>query len=238
METSVGSNGTSKVGSNGTSEVSVKPSAKAPRAVKGTKAGELAQASKLSIPAIMTKTMEVHCVGTKPLIMKAWSEEARQDMLDAQMGKPKVKRNKDPDKEFQGCRYLDKKGRDYIPGHIIKKCLASAGDLVGVRRSLLEKILFVLDERVYINCPGGPTKRRDMVRNRGRMGSVADIRFRPEYTDWSFVVKIEFNSGFFAPEAVVNLFQNAGYSCGLGEWRPQKGGEYGRFKPVKVGAVE
>lgn len=199
--------------------------------------GELAQVRQLSIPAIETAVIDVHCVGTKLLIIKAWSKEARSDMLRKQMGLPVVKRTKDPHKEFMSCRYLNKKGQDYLPGHILKKCLVSAAELVGVKRTLLEKILFVLDEQVLIICPGGPVKREDMVRNRGRMGSVADIRFRPEYTNWSFKVRIEYHRGFLTPEAVLNLFQNAGYSCGLGEGRPQKGGEYGRFRPTTFKTV-
>ena len=193
---------------------------------------DLSKVKALSIPRIATATMEVTCVGTSALIIKAWSKEARAAMLGSQMGLPKEKTRKDPNKEFMGCRYLDKKGRDYIPGRVIKKCLTSAGELVGVKRTLLDKVLFILDEEVLINCPGGPKMREDMVRNRGAMGSVADIRFRPEYTKWGFTCRVEYHKGFLTPEAVLNLFQNAGYSCGIGEMRPQKSGEFGRFEPT------
>jgi hypothetical protein len=215
-------------------------SGKSPRVVRTAKAppepkGELipTETSKLTIPRIETAQIDVFCEGLGPLLIKAWSKEARSDMLRKQQGLPVVKRVKDPQKEFHSCRYLDSKGRDYIPGHIIKKCLVSAGELVGVKKSLLEKVLFVLDKEVLIDCPKGPRMNEGMVRNRGRFGAVADIRFRPEYLNWGFKCKVEYHKGFLTPEAVLNLFQNAGYSCGLGEGRPQKGGENGRFKPVK-----
>ncbi|MBV8722466.1 MAG: hypothetical protein JO277_09965, partial [Candidatus Eremiobacteraeota bacterium] len=111
---------------------------------------DLSKVKPISIPAISVAVIEVTCVGTSPLIVKAWSKQAREDMLRAQQGLPVVKRRKNPDAEFLGCRYLNKKKQDYLPGHIVKKCLASAGELVGVRRSLLEKTLFVLDDEVII----------------------------------------------------------------------------------------
>ena len=70
--------------------------------------------------------------------------------------------------------------------------------------------------------------RTDMVRV--GMGS-ADIRYRPEYPEWDAVLTIEFNSGVISLDQIYQLVKAAGYGCGIGEMRPEKGKfNYGRFR--------
>ncbi len=47
-----------------------------------------------------------------------------------------------------------------------------------------------------------------------------DIRFRPEYRDWSMEFCVVFNSRAISPEQIVNLVNIAGFGIGIGEWRP------------------
>lgn len=68
--------------------------------------------------------------------------------------------------------------------------------------------------------------REDMVRV--GMGT-ADLRYRPEYTDWSVDLTIEYNSNVLQAEQVLNLIRLAGFSVGICEWRPEKNGDFGRF---------
>ena len=70
--------------------------------------------------------------------------------------------------------------------------------------------------------------RTDMVRV--GMGS-ADIRYRPEYLNWSAVLTIEFNEGVISLDQIHQLVMAAGYGCGIGEMRPEKTKfNYGRFE--------
>lgn len=70
--------------------------------------------------------------------------------------------------------------------------------------------------------------RTDMVRV--GMGS-ADVRYRPEYLQWNAELTIEFNSGTVSIDQIYQLVKAAGYGCGIGEMRPEKGKfNYGRFK--------
>lgn len=69
--------------------------------------------------------------------------------------------------------------------------------------------------------------REDMVRV--GMGS-ADLRYRGQVKEWSMKVLVRFNANKLSAEQVVNLLQYAGFSSGLGEWRPERNGDFGTFE--------
>ena len=56
-----------------------------------------------------------------------------------------------------------------------------------------------------------------------------DIRYRGEVRKWKMTFSIRYNANFISQEQVVNLLETAGFSQGIGEWRPEKNGEYGTF---------
>jgi len=85
--------------------------------------------------------------------------------------------------------------------------------------------MFHIDaEMLKIN--GAVTMREDMVRLKG---STADIRFRGQFVKWDIVVPITYNAGVSSLEQIVNFFRIAGFGVGIGEWRPEKDGNFGRF---------
>lgn len=56
---------------------------------------------------------------------------------------------------------------------------------------------------------------------------------------WSVEITCEIDSKLLTIDDLVNLVNRAGFGVGIGEWRPEKSGEYGRFevdsdKPVNV----
>jgi hypothetical protein len=57
----------------------------------------------------------------------------------------------------------------------------------------------------------------------------ADIRFRGEFHDWQIKLKISYNKNAISPEQIAMLINNAGFSVGVGEWRPEKDGSHGTF---------
>ena len=72
-----------------------------------------------------------------------------------------------------------------------------------------------------------PIMRQDMVKV--GMGS-ADIRYRGEFQNWSAEFLLSFNeNGNYSIDHIVNFLNAGGYVCGLGEWRPERDGQYGMF---------
>ena len=75
-----------------------------------------------------------------------------------------------------------------------------------------------------------PTLREDMVRV--GMGK-ADIRYRGQFDNWYTDLILEYNTnGQYSLENIVNMLNAGGYICGLGEWRPERDGQFGTFHVV------
>jgi hypothetical protein len=193
------------------------------------------------IPRIEVIQTTIEVRGITPLIVHAWSEKAKKEMRDKQMGvASKKKEFKVPENDFNGARYRDLQGRDCAPALAFKNAAVEAGVLAGVFKTILRKALFVLGDWIPILDQDGqpysdkgtrPVMREDMV----RVGQgTADLRYRPMYEKWSCKVPVEFNPRIISAEQLMNLFDNAGYSIGLCEWRPEKDGQFGRFR-VRVG---
>jgi hypothetical protein len=72
-----------------------------------------------------------------------------------------------------------------------------------------------------------PLMREDMVRV--GMGS-ADIRYRGEFQNWSCNLKIKYNTnGAYRLDQILNMINAGGTVCGIGEWRPERDGQYGLY---------
>lgn len=72
-----------------------------------------------------------------------------------------------------------------------------------------------------------PIMREDMVRV--GMGT-ADIRYRAEFQNWWADITISYNkNGAFSLSDIVNVINAGGFCCGIGEWRPEKDGDFGRY---------
>ena len=183
----------------------------------------------VELPPIDVQHIQVRVVGDSPLITHRWSEKARKEMLDKQMKKAKsAKEAKDPEVDFRSSLYPYPGGGYGFPSVAFKNAAVSACRFSdGIKMTHARGAFHVQDELVKID--GEPTMREDMVRI--GMGT-ADIRFRGEFRDWSASLRVSFNRNVFSPAQIMNLFNLAGFGVGVGEWRPEKNGQFGRFHVV------
>jgi len=169
--------------------------------------------------------------GTSPLITHAWSQKAKQMMLDKQMKKAtKAKEAKNPEQDYLDSLYVLPEGKGYgFPSIGFKAAVVRAGTYADFHMTFLRGAFHIPGELVKID--GTPTPREDMVRLSGK---VADIRYRGQFVDWSAAVPIHLNESALSAEQLTNLMVVAGFAVGVGEWRPEKNGQYGRFEVVEV----
>lgn len=187
----------------------------------------------LEIPRIEVEVMEIQLIGDSPLIMHKWSEKAKKQMLDKQMKVAKSGREaKNPEQDFQDCIYHHPDGGYGFPSVAFKNAAVSACRFTENTKMTVARGAFHV-EGEFVKIEGDePSPREDMVRV--GMGT-ADIRYRAEFRQWTAKVLVSYNRKALSREQIVNLFNLAGFGVGVGEWRPEKDGQFGRFHVATEG---
>lgn len=192
--------------------------------------------SVVKIPPIDFGYAKITLVGETPLIVNKMSEKARQQMLDKQMKRGKqAKEAKDPQACFEGSLYRipGKKNKFGIPAGGVKQCAVSACRFIdGVPMTVAQGAFHVLaGPGNLIEIDGDdPVIDESIVRVGKFPNKVADIRYRGRFDKWSVSFSVKYNKRMISVEQLANLFDNAGFSVGLCEWRPEKKGTNGMFK--------
>ena len=204
----------------------------------------------IEIKAINNERVAIRIVGDSPLIVHAWSEKAKKMMLDAQMKVTKTKARdiRDPYNEFINSLYwlqgkpeestveafenAVKNGAKWgFPVGAIKQAGNSAAYRNGwVKNQMQLRGSYFLSTEwsEYAEIGGAiPEMREDMVKI--GMGT-ADLRYRGEFKNWYIDLILEYNKdGDVTLEQILNVLNAGGYSCGIGEWRPEKDVTFGRY---------
>jgi hypothetical protein len=184
----------------------------------------------VELKSIRIERINLEIEGDSSLIVHAWSAKAKKEMLDKQMKKAKTaKEAKDPQRDYEEAFYRLPDGKPGFPTIAFKQAAVSAGGRFseGLKMTELRGAFFIDGELAEIK--GKPNMREDMVRV--GMGT-ADIRYRPEFKEWKVTLPIKYNADKISLEQLVNLFNLAGFGVGVGEWRPEKDGQYGMFHVV------
>lgn len=204
----------------------------------------------IEIRPIEIRTTTIRIVGDTPLIMHAWSEKAKREMLEKQMKvtKSKAKAAKNPVEDFIRSMYwlsdmptdMTERGfeaaiaagaRFGFPVTAVKQAAISAAYRMGWAKdkmSMRGAFFIGGDENQMFEIHSDtPIMREDMVKV--GMGT-ADIRYRGEFRNWYADLEISYNTnGQYTIEQIVNIINAGGYACGIGEWRPERDGQYGMF---------
>jgi hypothetical protein len=184
---------------------------------------------------IKVETATITVKGLSPLIMHRWSEKIRKEMLDKQMKKTVKKDPKSPEEQYEASIYRLDDGRLGFPADAFKKAMIRGAKQIGLVMTDARTSFFVhgeyctRDERELVPIVGEVQPREDMVRLNG---ATADIRFRGQVVGWEAQLSISYNASITSFDRIVNMLHAAGYGVGVGEWRPEKDGTFGRFEVV------
>jgi hypothetical protein len=179
------------------------------------------------LPSLQIETVNVTLIGDTPLIVHRWSEKAKKEMLDKQMKRATAGREaKDPERDFRDSLYVLEDGSYGFPIIGFKAAAVTACTSIGSMTKVAARQAFHVDGEFAVIEGDEPTMREDMVRI--GMGT-ADIRYRGEFKQWFTTIAVKFNANVMSAEQILNLMQTAGFAVGVGEWRPEKDGQFGRF---------
>lgn len=215
------------------------------------------EAKQIEIAQFDLQTVEVNLVGTAPIMFHRWSEKAKKQMRDKQLGVASTGRDpKDPEADALGSLYpltttghLDAGWAERVhtgavypiperdeykmpdggfgfPSVGFKAAAVRASKTQGKVMTDMKAAFHIHGEFVKIEGEDTLVFREDMV----HVGQTTDLRYRGSFEEWSTTFPVQFNAKAISVEQLLTLFAGAGFSCGVGEYRPERNGQYGTFK--------
>lgn len=187
------------------------------------------------IRTINVKKVKIKVKGVSNLIQHRWSEKARKEMLAKQMKKIVKKAAKSPETQYEESVYRFDDNRIGFPADAFKKAMIRGAKQLGLVMTDMRTGFFVhgeyssRDDRDLVEIKGDLSMREDMVRLNGQS---ADLRYRGQMSNWSAELPISYNAAVVSLDHIGNMLQSAGYGVGIGEWRPERDGTFGRFEVV------
>lgn len=214
----------------------------------------------ITIQSVEKMTAEITIVGETPLIVHAWSEKAKKEMLEAQQGKSKGKKKsaKNPVEDFirsmywldgipeipegateEECEQIFTKAvadgaRFGFPAVAIKKAAVSAAYRQGITKDKVSANgsfwLLGVNDPEFVEIESDEPP--VMREDMVKIGmGTADLRYRGEFKNWKCKCRISYlKDGVFSLENIISMINLGGFACGLGEWRTEKGGISGAFR--------
>lgn len=172
-------------------------------------------------------------VGDSPLLVNKFSEKSKREMLEKQTKKAKgAKEARDPMAEVEAATYRLPNKKYGIPASGLKNCAVSACKFIdGVPMTRAKGAFFVLEDadglcELDVKRPS-IDERMVAIGPFGKKTKMA--RFRPRFDEWSCTFKVLYDPDLLSAEQLLNLYERAGFSVGLCEYRPEKSGSMGMF---------
>lgn len=190
------------------------------------------EVQRIVVDDLPTVAFTMRLVGQTPLITNRFGESAIEKLEGGQTGKgkaPKVAR--EPEAEFEEGIYRLPDGSCGIPASAVRKAIASAAMRMtgGEQKGTVVLASFTIqtgDGRGYLAIEGpAPRMRRDHV---VRMGK-GNLAYRPEFWPWAINVPVTLYLPNLSVPEFIQLVRMAGFGIGLGNWRPEKKGDFGTF---------
>ena len=151
------------------------------------------------------------------------------------------KRQRIPEKEFTEAMYptsnwTKKKPQYGLRASGFSKAMERAAELIPeLAMSAIRRHVTVIStpgesNLVVMTKHDEPIMREDLVEIGTGTTKTPDLRWRPEFKNWEAEVCVRYNADFISGEQVANLLARAGMLIGWGDWRLEKGGEFGCFE--------
>jgi len=216
-------------------------------------AGSTSDGTSIILEAIKVERLLVDIKGLSPLIMHNWSQKAKATMLRKKQNKPEIKEPCDPKAEYLASMYrvaaMDEDGNEDagiepgygMPAAAFAQATVGAARFYGrdVTMTSLRQFIFVeglvtsKDPQPLVEVFGEPYMREDPVR---LSRSSTDLRYRACFNEWEATVSVMYVKTSINRNSVLSLMEAGGMGVGIGDWRPERGGNFGKF--ALTGKVE
>lgn len=177
------------------------------------------------------ETITVTIKGSSPLLINRFKE---QDELVEAVKKNTKKDYGTPREQAEATAYRDDKTKElWIPSTWISgaiKTVASDYKLPGTRKSVKSisgGAILPVEEKMYLKkkLKEIEVDSRPVVIQRARI-----MRHRARLEEWEVTFDLEIDTSIIPSKNVHDILNDAGKRSGLGDFRPSKGGPFGRFQ--------
>jgi len=165
------------------------------------------------------------------LITHRLTDEAVSKFMGREIGEAKKKELRNYDEEYESCFYLTEDGKYGFPASGFMASILDSCVALGIPKTQIKRAVRILGD-IYEIKYKKVRRRIDHPRRSGR-NSTPDTRHRPEFIDWSCELIIQYDINQISPDQIINLINQAGFSTGIGDWRPsspKSSGTHGMFK--------
>lgn len=205
--------------------------------MRKTKTDELEQ---VQIVELTRARIVYHIVGETPLLMNSMSVKAQRELLLPRGRKTAAEKQgslkHDPLQEYRDSIYRARKGSETVLALMntqFKAALCTAAlDVPGAKKAQIGRLTSIEGgERLALY--GVPEVMCSVVRS-ADINKTPDIRTRAIVPKWACKVEVTYTTPVLNATVISSLFATAGYTMGVGDWRPQKGsGTFGRWRIVE-----
>lgn len=132
-----------------------------------------------------------------------------------------------PETQARAKLYLDAAGRPAIPGMNLLRCFQGAARRSGLADAALTGFA-IRQQHLPIQAPQGWVVDSRLVR--GRSSGDRIPCHRPRFDAWELQADLLLADERIAVDEVQRVIAVAGLEIGLGDFRPERGGPFGRFR--------
>lgn len=177
------------------------------------------------------KTVEVTIEGITSLLIHKFAADGDDNARPADLQK------RDPREEAERAAYRFDDGAMYFPGAAIMRLLREAGanhKTKGSRRStkyLVPSAVLVPQEAIGLHN-GKPITDFEVDSRPVTIPSTKGkiMRHRPRLDAWQATFTLEIDETILSCAFIQQLLEEGGKRIGIGDFRPEKGGPFGRFR--------
>ena len=173
--------------------------------------------------------VNVKIEGISPLLMHRFK-------VQDEDSKSKTKNLKQTEDDVESYLYVDEKGTIVTPSTHIIGTLKKAGakfQVFGQGKLTYKNLMgsgavMISPDMITHEIQTWEIDRRPVVVQRARI-----VRSRPMLKKWALSFTVDFDEEEITKSVLKEIFDFAGRRVGLGDFRPEKGGPFGRFIVVK-----
>lgn len=177
------------------------------------------------------KTFKVEIEGVSPLLINRFKEQSE---VPQKMKKAGKKDYGTPREQAESSAYAEDDGRVWIPSSWPKGALSTVASdykLPSSRKSVKSVIggaVIPVEEKIFFK--GGLTLKNIEIDSRPCVVQRARImRYRARVEKWKLQFSLQIEDSILEPSNVHEMLSDAGRRAGIGDYRPSKGGPFGRF---------